>query len=132
MKFFFEYINEANSMSRLIRFFKKLFVPPELTHEASQEANRRIEIAKRITDDEIYVQTVRNALKVPDASLSDKLTFAFTSLPDVTTNFEYAKNLFFDILEFLISKKEITSEEANLLKTSIENIGSLDELMMAA
>ncbi|MHA2074513.1 MAG: hypothetical protein ACW97X_07830 [Candidatus Hodarchaeales archaeon] len=119
-------------MSRLIRFFKKLFVPPELTHEASQEANRRIEIAKRITDDEIYVQTVRNALKVPDASLSDKLTFAFTSLPDVTTNFEYAKNLFFDILEFLISKKEITSEEANLLKTSIENIGSLDELMMAA
>ncbi|MHA2306760.1 MAG: hypothetical protein ACXACU_15370 [Candidatus Hodarchaeales archaeon] len=119
-------------MSRFIRFFKKFFVPPELTHEASQEANRRIEIAKRITDDEIYVQTVRNALKVPDASLSDKLTFAFTSLPDVTTNFEYAKNLFFDILEFLISKKEITSEEANLLKTSIENIGSLDELMMAA
>ena len=84
-------------MSRFIRFFKKLFVPPELTHEASREAERRIEIAARISDDEIYVQTVRNALKVPDASISDKLTFTFSSLPEVTTNFDYAKNLFFDM-----------------------------------
>ncbi len=119
-------------MSRFIRFFKKLFVPPELTHEASQEAERRIEIAAKITDDEIYVQTVRNALKVPDASTSDKLTFAFTSLPEVTTDFDYAKNLFFDILEFLTTNNEVTSEEANSLKASLEKIRSLEDLMTMA
>jgi hypothetical protein len=125
-------MDEAMLMSRFIRFFKKLFEPPELTHEASREAERRIEIASRITDDEIYVQTVRNALKVPDASISDKLTFAFTSLPEVTTNFDFAKNLFFDILEFLTTNNELTSEEANTLKTSLEEIGSLEDLMMMA
>jgi len=119
-------------MSRFIRFFKKLFEPPELTHEASREAKRRIEIAKKISDDEIYVQTVRNALKVEDASISDKLTFAFTSLPEVNTNFDYAKNLFFDILEFLASNQEVTSEEASSLKTALEKIGSLEDLMMIA
>lgn len=119
-------------MSRFIRFFKKLFEPPELTHEASQEAERRIEIAKKISDDEIYVQTVRNALKVEDASISDKLTFAFTSLPEVATNFDYAKNLFIDILEFLASNNELTSEEADSLKTTLTNISSLEELMMLA
>ena len=116
-------------MNRFIRFFKRLFVPPELSHSAAQEAKRRKKIAARITDDEIYVQTVRNALKVPDASLSDKLTFAFTSLPNVTTNFPYAKNLFIDIIDFLISRDEVSSEEAHLLKRSIKNVSSFEDLM---
>lgn len=116
-------------MSRFIKFIKRLFEPPELSHSAAQEAKRRKEIAARITDDEIYVQTVRNALKVPDANLSDKLTFAFSSLPNVTTNFPYAKNLFIDIIDFLISRDEISSEEAHLLKKSIKNVDSFEEIM---
>jgi hypothetical protein len=118
-------------LSRFIRFFKKLFIPPQLTHEAAQEAKRRREISKGITDDEIWTATVRNALNVPDATLTDKLTFAFTSLPDVTTNFDYTKNIFLDILEFLVTNEEVTTEEANALKSTLENIGSFEELMMA-
>ena len=118
-------------MNRFIRFFKRLFEPPELSHSAAQEAKRRKNIAARITDDEIYVQTVRNALKVPDASLSDKLTFAFTSLPNVTTNFPYAKNLFIDIIDFMISefydmkiKSSNTKPPHQLLHNGIINSGT--------
>ena len=119
-------------LSRFIRFFRKIFIPPQLTHEAAQEAKRRRKISKDITDDEIWTATVRNALNVPDASLTDKLTFAFTSLPDVMTNFDYTKNIFLDILEFLVTNEEVTAEEANALKTVLENVGSFEELMMAA
>jgi len=118
-------------MNRFIRFFKKLFVP-ELTHDASQEAMKRRKIAQGFSDDQIYVHTIRNALKVDDATISDKLTFAFTSLPEVDTNFPYAKNMFFDVLEFLMSNKEITSEEVNLYKAHLKEIGSLEDLMMIA
>ncbi|MHA2243527.1 MAG: hypothetical protein ACXADY_01025 [Candidatus Hodarchaeales archaeon] len=118
-------------MSRFIRFFKKLFVPV-LTHDASREAKERIKIAQSIPEDQIFVHTIRNALKVEDASLSDKLTFAFTSLPDAQTNFTYAKNLFFDILEFLMNNDEITSEEVNLFKSQLKSISSLEALMMMA
>ena len=68
-------------MNRFVRFFRRIFTPPKLSHHASQVAQKRIEIASKISDDEIYVQTVRNALRVPDASVTDKLTFAFSSLP---------------------------------------------------
>ncbi|MFX1282529.1 MAG: hypothetical protein ACFFB5_02700 [Promethearchaeota archaeon] len=116
-------------MNRFIRFFKKLFVP-ELSHDASREAKKRIEIARGISEDQIYVQTVRNALKVEDATLSDKLTFAFTSLPEANSNFSYAKDMFLDILEFLMGNNEISSEEVNLYKTQLEKISSLEDLMM--
>ncbi|MFW9906532.1 MAG: hypothetical protein ACFFFH_19655 [Candidatus Thorarchaeota archaeon] len=118
-------------MNRFIRFFKKLFVP-ELSHDASQEAKKRRKIAQAITDDQIIVHTIRNALKVDDATVSDKLTFAFASLPEVNTNFPYAKNMFFDILEFLVSNKEITSEEVNMYRAQLKNISSLEDLMMIA
>jgi hypothetical protein len=118
-------------MNRFIRFFKKLFVP-ELSHDASQEAKKRRKIAQGITDDQIIVHTIRNALNVDDASISDKLTFAFTSLPEVNTNFPYAKNMFFDVLEFLMSREEITSEEVNMYRSQLKNIGSLEDLMMIA
>ncbi|NHJ00977.1 MAG: hypothetical protein EAX86_02495 [Candidatus Heimdallarchaeota archaeon] len=119
-------------MSRFIRFFKKIFQPPELTHEAAQEAEKRKKIAQQITDDEIYIQTVRNALKVPDATLADRLTFAFSSLPEVMTNFDYAKNLFLDIIEFLCANDEITSEEIEFYKNTLEGIHSFEEIMMLA
>lgn len=118
-------------MNRFVRFFKKLFVP-ELSHDASREAKKRIEIARSISDDQIYVQTVKNALKVDDATLFDKLTFAFTSLPEASTNFPYAKNIFFDILDYLLRNDEISSEEVNLLKNQLKNVGSLEDLMMTA
>ncbi len=116
-------------MNRFIRFFKKLFIP-ELSHDASREAEKRVKIARSISDDQIYVQTIRNALKVEDASLSDKLTFAFTSLPEANSNFKYAKNMFIDILDFLMGNNEISSEEVNLYKTQLENVSSLEDLMM--
>ncbi len=118
-------------MNRFIRFFRNLFVPV-LSHDASREAKERIKIAQSIPEDQIYVHTIRNALKVEDATQSDKLTFAFTSLPDAKTNFSYAKKLFFDILEFLMSNDEITSEEVNLFKSLLKNISSLEALMMMA
>ncbi|MHA1975130.1 MAG: hypothetical protein ACTSW1_19245 [Candidatus Hodarchaeales archaeon] len=118
-------------MSRFFRFFKRLFVP-ELSHDAAQEAQTRDEISQKITDDQIYVQTVRNALNVPDASIQDKLTFAFSSLPESMTNFEYSKSLFIDIIEFLLANKEITPAEVMIYKNKIKDINSLEELMTLA
>ena len=115
-------------MSRIVRFFKKLLIPV-LTHDAAQEAERRKEIAQKISDDQIYVQVVKNALNVPDASITDKLTFAFSSLPDAQSNFPFAKNMFFDILEFLETSEEITHDEVNTFKVSLDNINSLEELL---
>ena len=119
-------------MNRFVRFFKKLFTPPKLSHDASRVAKKRIEIASKISDDEIYVQTVLNALRVPEASVSDKLTFAFSSLPETPTNFPYAKSLFFDILEFLRSNDEVSSEEINLFKESLKNINTFEDLMASS
>lgn len=113
---------------RLVRFFKKFFIPV-LDHNAAQEAERRRAIAKTISDDQIHLSTVRNALQVPDASVADKLTFALASMPEATTNFPYAKEMFLDILEYLESTQEVTSEEANSLRTTIEEITSVQELM---
>ena len=118
-------------MSRFVRFFKRLFIP-ELSHEVAQEAAIRDKISKTITDDQIYVQTVRNALKVPDASIEDKLTFAFSSLPDAITNFELAKSLFLDIMEYLVSNHEITPAEQMVYLTKLKQINSIEELMKLA
>ena len=119
-------------MNRFVRFFKKIFTPPKLSHDASREATKRRAIASKISDDEIYVQTVRNALRVPDATISDKLTFAFSSLPETPTNFPNSKNLFFDIIEFLSINDEVTSEEMKQFKEALENVNSFEELMASA
>jgi hypothetical protein len=116
-------------MNRFIRFFKRIFVPT-LTHDASREAEKRISIASKITDDQIHLSTVRNALNTPDATLSDKLTFAFSSLPEAMENFPTAKDMFFDILEFLKSNNEISTEEVLLMKSTLENITSFEDLMV--
>ncbi|MFW9780047.1 MAG: hypothetical protein ACFFE8_14440 [Candidatus Heimdallarchaeota archaeon] len=114
---------------RLVRFFKKLFVPV-LDHDAAQEAERRKSIAQSISDDQIHLSTVRNALQVPEASIADKLTFALSSMPEATTDFPYAKELFLDILEYLEANREVSSEEANTLRTTIEDVSSVKELML--
>ena len=119
-------------MNRFVRFFRKIFTPPKLSHDASREATKRREIASKISDDEIYVQTVRNALRVPDATISDKLTFAFSSLPETPTNFPNSKNLFFDIIEFLSINNEVTSEEVQLFKEALKDINTFEELMASA
>jgi hypothetical protein len=89
-----------------------------------------MEIASKISDDEIYVQTVRNALRVPEATITDKLTFAFSSLPEAPTNFSKAKTLFFDILEFLEINEEVSSSEVSLFKETLEGVNSFEELMI--
>jgi hypothetical protein len=118
-------------MNRFVRFFRKIFTPPKLSHHASQVAQKRIEIASKISDDEIYIQTVRNALHVPDATVTDKLTFAFSSLPDAPTNFSNAKNLFFDILDFLEINDEVSTTDVLLFKETLKNINTFEELMVA-
>ena len=122
----------VNTMNRFVRFFKKIFTPPKLSHDASREATKRREIASKISDDEIYVQTVRNALRVPDATISDKLTFAFSSLPETPTNFPNSKILFFDIIEFLSMNNEVTSEEVEEFKQALKDITTFEELMASA
>jgi len=116
-------------MNRFVRFFRRIFTPPKLSHDASRVAQKRVEIASKISDDEIYVQTVRNALRVPEATVTDKLTFAFSSLPEAPTDFPNAKNLFFDILEFLEINEEVSSTEVQLFKEKLEKVNSFDELM---
>ena len=118
-------------MNRFFRFFRKLFTPPKLSHDASRVAKKRIEIASKISDDQIYVQTVRNALRVPEATISDKLTFAFSSLPETPTDFPYAKDMFFDILEFLHANEEVSSEDIELFKNCLKGIKTFEELMAA-
>ena len=122
----------GDKMNRFVRFFKRIFTPPQLSHDASREATKRREIASKISDDEIYVQTVRNALRVPDATITDKLTFAFSSLPETPTNFPNSKSLFFDIIEFLSINDEVTLEEAQLFKEALKNINTFEELMASA
>jgi len=122
----------VDKMNRFVRFFRKVFTPPKLSHDASREATKRREIASKISDDEIYVQTVRNALRVPDATIADKLTFAFSSLPETPTNFPNSKDLFLDIIDFLLINQEVTSEEVHLFKEALENINTFEELMKPA
>ncbi|MHA2290060.1 MAG: hypothetical protein ACXABG_14845 [Promethearchaeota archaeon] len=116
-------------MNRFVRFFRRIFTPPKLSHDASRVARKRMEISSKISDDEIYVQTIRNALRVPEASVTDKLTFAFSSLPEAPTNFPNAKNLFFDILEFLEINEEVTSSDVQLFRETLKHVNSFDELI---
>lgn len=101
----------------------------KITHNGSKIAKKRNKIANQITEDEIFVQTVYNALKVPNACLIEKLTFALTAFPEVRINFLKAKSSFIDILDLLVTKEDVSSEEVTLLKHAIENINSLEELL---
>lgn len=108
-----------------VSFVKK----PKVTHNSSKIAKKRNKIANQLPEDEIFVQTVHNALQVPNASLVEKLTFTFTSIPEARIDFPHAKRRVINILDLLAAREEITSEEVALLKQSIENINSLENLL---
>lgn len=101
----------------------------KVTHDSTKIAKKRDKIANRITEEEIFVETVYNALRVPNANLVEKLTLAFTSIPDAWIDFSHAKNRFNDILDLLVAKEEVASEEVSSFKHFIKNINSLKELL---
>ncbi|MFX1283371.1 MAG: hypothetical protein ACFFB5_06940 [Promethearchaeota archaeon] len=107
---------------------KKQQVKSKVTH-ASEVAKKRNKIANKLTEDEIFVQTVSNALRVPNANLKEKLAFALTSIPETKIDFPHAKKRLIFILDLLVKKEVVTSEEVILLKRSIENINSVEELV---
>ena len=102
---------------------------PVLSHDAAQIAEEREKIASQITEDQIFIETVKRAIKVEGAEIQDKLIFAFTSLPDSMTNFESAKEMFFGILEFLSERDEVSQEEIEEFKKYLEGIKAVDQLM---
>ena len=117
-----------------LSFFKRFFRwirPKPLDHKEAQIAERREQLAKSLTEWDIYVQTVYNALKADGASESDKLIFALGSLPQ-DQGFEYTKDLFREILEYLVDLKKLPREEADLLIGMADQIGSLEELFTMA
>ncbi|MFX0184964.1 MAG: hypothetical protein ACFE95_17920 [Candidatus Hodarchaeota archaeon] len=108
---------------------KKYHLKSEIIHDGLKEAKKRDKIANQITDDEIFVQTVYNALKVPDASIVEKLTFAFTSIPETMINFHYAKNRLSNILDLLATRGKIILKEVIFIKHLIQKANSFEELL---
>lgn len=108
---------------------KKQQSKSKVAHDGSEVAKKRNEVASQLTEDDIFIQTVYNALRVPNASLKEKLAFAFTSIPEARIDFPHAKNRFINILDLLVTKEEVSLEEVILLKNSIENITSIEELV---
>lgn len=102
----------------------------KVTHDGTEIAEKRDRIANGMSEDEIIVQTVYNALRVPNANLLEKLILAFSTLPEARSDFSLAKDRFNDILEFLETNEEVTSEEILQLKQSIENVDSFQELLV--
>ena len=108
---------------------KKQESESKMTHDGSEVAKKRNKIANQLTEDEIFIQTVYNALRVPNASLIEKIAFALTSIPEVKIDFTLAKRRLFYILDLLVKRETVTSEEVILLKHSIENINSNEEFV---
>ncbi len=100
----------------------------EVTHDGTKIAKERNRIANEISNDEIFIQTVYNALKVLDANVIEKLILAFSSIPETRVDFSLAKARLISFLDSLETTEEVPSEEITLLKHSIENINSLQEL----
>ena len=102
----------------------------EANHDGTEIAEKRDRIANEISEDEIFVQTVNNALKVPNANLTEKLILAFSTIPEARSDFSLAKNRFIRILDLLETNGEVTSEEILILKHSIQSLNSLQELLL--
>ncbi len=101
----------------------------KVTHDSTKIAKKRNKIANRITDDEVHLETVYNALKVPNANLIEKLTLALTSFPEARLDFSHAKNRFNNILDLLVAKEQVASEDVSSFKHFIKNIDSLKDLL---
>ena len=106
-------------MNRFTRWIKKnILKVPVLSHDSAQIAEEREKVSSQISDEQIFVQTVKRAIIVDDASDFEKIMFALSGLPDTYTNFPLAKKMFFEILEFLETRGEID-------KTNIDNFNQL-------
>lgn len=99
------------------------------THDGTEIAEKRDIIANGMSEDEIFIRTVYNALKVPNANSLEKLILAFSTIPEARSNFSLAKDRFISILDFLETNEEVPSEEILLLKHSIDNVNSFQELL---
>ncbi len=99
------------------------------THDGTEIAEKRDRIADEMSEDEIFIRTVDNALKVPNANSLEKLILAFSTIPEARSDFPLARDRFIDILDFLETNEEFPPEEIVLLKHSIENVNSFQELL---
>ncbi len=116
-------------MSFLMKLYRR-FVPKKLDHEQAQIAEVRNQLASQITDEQIYVETVRNAIKAEGASIADKLQFALMSLPP-PDDFEKKKELFESILDYLIlNDPDIERTEASELLQAARNVNRLEDLFL--
>ncbi len=117
--------------ARLGRFLRRLFRRPipELPADATFE--EREALAQSISDEQVYLETVKNAINAEGATLTDKLIFALSSLPP-QDNFEDTKTIFYEILEKLVEDGDITTEEKEELSRAVKPLRSLEELFTAA
>ncbi len=116
--------------TRLGRFIRKIFRRPipELPADATFE--ERETLARSISEEQIYLETVKNAINADGASLTDKLMFALTSLPP-QENFEDTKIFFYEILEKLLEDGDITPEEKEELIQAVKPLRSLEDIGLA-
>ena len=119
-------------MNRFTRWIKKNILKiPVLTHESAQIAEEREKVASQISDDQIYIQTIKQAMEV-EASDYEKLMFAFSGLPETYSDFPSAKLLFIDILEVLEAQDLVTKGEIEKFKQLLKTVNSYDDLMQQA
>lgn len=114
-------------MSFLRRLYRR-FVPKKLDHDQAQIAEIREHLASQITDEQIYLETVRNAITADGATMADKIQFALMSLPP-PDDFEKKRELFESILDYLIlNDPEIEKSEASELLRAARNMNRLEDL----
>ena len=99
------------------------------THDNTEIADQRDKIANEISEDEIVIHTLYNALKLPNVSLIEKLIIALSTIPETKTNFSLAKARFFKLLDLLEINGKVTSEEIMLLKHLVKHLNSFQELI---
>lgn len=118
-------------MNRFTRWIKKnILKVPVLSHDSAQIAEEREKVSSQISDEQIFVQTVKQAISVNDASDFEKIMFALSGLPDTYTDFPSAKEMFFEILAFLETQGELdksTIDNFNKLLLDINNYEMLME-----
>jgi hypothetical protein len=99
------------------------------THNSTEIADQRDKIANELCEDEIIIQTLYNALKLPNASLTEKLIIALSTIPETRSNFSIAKSRFIRLLDSLETNGKVTSEDIMLLKLTVQNLNSVQELI---
>lgn len=99
------------------------------TQNSTEIADQRDKIANELSEDEIIIQTLYNALKLPNANLTEKLIIALSTIPEIRSNFSIARDRFLNLLDSIETNGKVTSEEILLLKHSVQNLNSFQELL---